>query len=264
MIYLALLWGALFVFQDHLLYLPTPQPLAAVLAEARREGLEPWPTAADYRGLLRQPAGPARGTVVLFHGNAGQAGDRGFYADALSRQGLRVVLAEYPAYGPRPGSLGETALVADAADTVARLAAQFPGPLLLAGESLGAGVAAAVAARAPDQVSALLLITPWDKLKHVAQHHYPWAPVSLVLRDRYDSVANLARFDRPVAVVLAERDSIVPSRFGQALYAALPGPKRLWTRPGADHNDWMERLDDDFWPEVTTFLLPPRAIGRPG
>lgn len=264
MIYLALLWGAIFLFQDHLLYLPSPIPLEAVLAEARREGLDPWPAANDYRGLLREPAGPARGTVVLFHGNAGHAGDRGWYAESLTRQGLRVVLAEYPAYGPRPGSLGETALVTDAAATVARLGKQFPGPLVLAGESLGAGVAAAVAAQSPQGISALLLITPWDKLKHVAQHHYPWAPVGLVLRDRYDSVANLARFDGPVAVVLAEQDSIVPARFGQALFAALPGPKRLWTQPGADHNNWMERLDANWWQEITAFLLPAPAIARQG
>lgn len=260
-IYLALIWGAIFLFQDRLLYLPTPAPLAEVVAEARREGLSPWPASGDYRGLLREPAAPARGTLVLFHGNAGHAGHRGWYAEAFSRLGLRVLLAEYPAYGPRPGSLGETALVTDAADTVARLAREYPGPLVLAGESLGAGVAAAVAAQAPAEVSALLLITPWDRLKHVAQHHYPWAPVGLVLRDSYDSVANLKRFGGPVAVVIAEQDSIVPAHFGRALFAALPGPKRLWTQPGADHNDWMERIDAAFWPDVAAFLLaaPPSA-----
>lgn len=263
-LYLALLWGALFLFQDRLLYLPTSLPLDQVLSEARREGLAPWPAASDYRGLLREPAGAARGTVVVFHGNAGHAGDRGWYAESLTKLGLRVVLAEYPAYGPRPGSLGEAALVADAAATVARLGEQFPGPLVLAGESLGAGVAAAVAAQAPGGISALLLITPWDQLKHIAQHHYPWAPVGLVLRDRYDSVANLARFGGPVAVVLAERDSIVPATYGRALHAALPGPKRLWVQPGADHNDWMERLDANWWQEVTAFLLPPPAIERQG
>ncbi|MGB5011833.1 MAG: alpha/beta fold hydrolase, partial [Candidatus Dechloromonas phosphoritropha] len=152
------------MFQDHLLYFPTSAPLAEVVAEARRGGLEPWPDANDFRGLLREPRAAARGTLVFFHGNAGHAGHRGWVAEALANAGLRVILAEYPGYGPRPGQPGEAALVRDAAETLARVREQFPGPLLVGGESLGAGVAAAVAANSPGEISGLLLITPWDSL----------------------------------------------------------------------------------------------------
>lgn len=251
---LALIWGGLFMFQDHLLYFPDNAPLAEVVAEARRDGLEPWPDASDFRGLLREPRTAARGTLVFFHGNAGHAGHRGWVAEALADAGLRVILAEYPGYGPRPGQPAEVVLVRDAAETLARVREQFPGPVLVAGESLGAGVAAAVAEKYPGELSGLLLITPWDSLKQVAHHHYPWAPVDLLLRDRYDSVANLAGFRGPVAVVIAARDSIVPASLGQALFASLPGPKRLWTIP-ADHNDWMMRVDGKWWAAVTAFLL---------
>lgn len=79
---------------------------------------------------------------------------------SAANAGLRVILAEYPGYGPRPGQPGEAALVRDAAETLARVREQFPGPLLVAGESLGAGVAAAVAKNSPDDLSGLLLITP--------------------------------------------------------------------------------------------------------
>ena len=51
------------------------------------------------------------------------------------------------------------------------------------------------------QVTAgLVLITPWDRLGHVASHHYPWLPVRWLLRDKYDTAARLASFDRPVMV----------------------------------------------------------------
>jgi len=252
---LALIWGGLFLFQDHLLYFPASAPLAEVVAEARRDGLEPWPEANDFRGLLREPRMAARGTLVFFHGNAGHAGHRGWVAEALADVGLRVILAEYPGYGPRPGQPGEAALVRDAAETLARVRARFPGPLLVGGESLGAGIAAAVAANSPGDIAGLLLATPWDSLKRVAQHHYPWAPIDLLLRDRYDNIANLADFRGPVAVVIAAQDSIVPAPFGQALFASLPGPKRLWTIPAADHNDWMMRVDGTWWASVTSFLL---------
>lgn len=255
-LYALLIFGGLALFQDDYLYFPDKAPLERVLADAQRDGLAPWPAADDYRGLRREPAGPARATIVLFHGNAGHAGHRAWYADELGRLGLRVILAEYPGYGPRDGKPSERTLVADAVETLAHVRRQYPGPLIVAGESLGAAVAAAASAQAPEGVAALLLMTPWDKLESVARHHYPWVPVALLLRDRYDSLSNLAAFKGRVAVVIAEHDSIVPPEFGRALFEAAPETKRLWTIPGADHNDWWSRVDAAWWRRsVVTFLL---------
>lgn len=250
---LLLLAGCVALYQDRLIYFPENQPLATTIADARENRLCPWPDEGDYRGLLRQPVGPVRGTVVLFHGNAGHAGHRAWYADELGRLGLRVILAEYPAYGARAGQLGETALVADAVETLALAGRQFPGPLLLAGESLGAGVAAAVATSA--DVTAVLLITPWDSIENVARHHYPWLPVGWLLRDRYDSVTNLSAYNGRVAVVVAERDSIVPAKLGRRLFESVSQPKRLWIVPAADHNDWMGPVDSAWWQSVVGFLV---------
>ena len=249
----AIFVGWLTMFQDSLLYFPERVALSTVVDEASHEGLAPWPDAGDYRGLLAEPKGSARGTLLLFHGNAGHAGHRGWYVDRLSRLGVRVILAEYPGYGPRDGEVGEASLVPDARETLALVRRQFPGPLILAGESLGAGVAAAAAKDA--DVDALLLITPWDSLKNVAGHHYPWLPVGWLLRDRYDSAGNLAAFRGRVAVVVAEQDSIVPAKYGRALFANLPEPKRLWTIPGAEHNDWWSRVDDAWWESAVGFLI---------
>lgn len=248
--------GSLYLFQDDLIYFPDNPPRARLLADAQRDELSPWPSANDYRGLLRQADGPVRATLLLFHGNAGHAGHRVGYADELSRLGLRVILAEYPAYGSRPGQPGEATLVADAAATVALVRAQFAGPLLLAGESLGAGVAAAVAGS--PGITAVFLITPWDRIENVARHHYPWLPVGWLLRDRYDSVVNLTGYRGRVAVVVAEHDRIVPSRLGLDLFANLAEPKRLWIIPGADHNDGMRRVDATWWRAIVDFLLVDR------
>ncbi len=82
---------------------------------------------------------------------------------------MRVILVEYPGYGPREGALGETSLVADAAEVMGMAHRQYGAPLLVIGESLGAGVAAAASARQRDKTSGLLLITPWDTLAHIAE-----------------------------------------------------------------------------------------------
>lgn len=239
------------MFQDRLLYYPDQ----ATVAELAGDGLHAWPSPRDFRALLAEPAGTVRATAIVFHGNAGHAGHRRFYAAALTRLGLRVILAEYPGYGPRDGKLGEQSLVADAEQTIALAHERYTGPLLVIGESLGAGVAAAAAARQRGRIAGLWLITPWDRLASVAAHHYPWLPVGALLRDRYDSAAHLAAVGRPVLVTLAEQDSIVPARFGRALYDALSAPRRLTVIEGAEHNDWIGRVDEAWWREAIAFLL---------
>ncbi len=248
------LLGGPALMQDRLLYFPA----RVSVAQASAGGLDPWPSAQDFRGLLAPAPAAPRGTAIVFHGNAGHAGQRGHLAAALAGTGLRVILAEYPGYGPRDGALGEASLVADAADSIALARQQFGPPLLVVGESLGAGVAAAAAAaQQRDAVAGLMLITPWDRLEHVASFHYPWLPVKWLLRDQYDSAAHLAHFGRPVVVAVAEHDDIVPPQFGDALYRALPEP-RLWLPlPGAGHNDWPGRVDAAWWRQAVDFLLAP-------
>ncbi len=98
-----ILLAAIFLLQDRLLYMPAK----AGVEHMASGGLRAWPTAQDFRGLVAEPAGAVRGTAIAFHGNAGHAGHRIFFAAALTltRLGWRVILAEYPGYGPRGGLL---------------------------------------------------------------------------------------------------------------------------------------------------------------
>lgn len=240
------------LLQHRLLYFPA----RASVAQMAAGGLVPWPSATDFRGLLAErTARPPRATVIVFHGNAGHAGHRSGYAGTLVPLGFRVILAEYPGYGPRSGGLGESSLVGDATRTIDAARHQFGPPVLVIGESLGSGVAAAAAGQRRDHVAGLLLLTPWDRLAGVAAHHYPLLPVRWLLRDRYDSSAALAEFGRPVVIAVAEDDAVVPARFGFALHQALGGPKRLESIAGAAHNDWMTRVDSAWWRRTTDFLL---------
>lgn len=256
-IYAAVIVASMYFLQDRLLYHPGGESLPEVMRLAQARQLAPWPDAIAYRAWLAEPAGPARGTVVVFHGNAGLALHRSYYADALTRRGLRVLLAEYPGYGARPGRVGEASLTADGALTLRRAHAAFGEPLYLFGESLGAGVAAAVAAARPVPVAGVALITPWATLPDLAQSIYWFLPARWLVRDRYDNVANLAAFGGPVAVVIAERDEIVPAAHGARLYDAIGTPKRRWVLAGAGHNDWPVQPEAPWWDEVLAFLGAP-------
>jgi len=254
------------LFQHRLLYFPT----RASVGDLTGGDLSAWPEPQDFRGLKAEPrqgAGPPlQGTAVVFHGNAGHAGHRAYYASSLTALGLRVILAEYPGYGPREGKIGEASFVADAEDTIALAHRHHGEPLLVIGESLGAAVAAAAAGRHPDKIAALMLITPWDRLESVGAHHSPWLPVRWLLNDRYDSVESLKSFSGPVLVMLAEHDAIVPARFGRTLFDGLAQPRALRVVPDAGHNDWIGRVDAAWWTEAITWLLAARmetAGGNP-
>jgi pimeloyl-ACP methyl ester carboxylesterase len=215
-----------------------------------------WPHGQDgYRGFVSTiPVSSVKGTIIVFHGNAGTAADRDYYVNDLPALGYRVILAEYPGYGARKGKLGEASFVNDAKETVKLAREQFGKPVYLLGESLGCAVAASLVKQTPDQISGLILITPWNTLLAVAKEKFPWLPVSLFLHDKYDSNQNLKSFQGTIAVIGAERDDIVPIHHAQALYESLPGKKKMWTIKGAGHNDWVDLVDRSKWKEITEFV----------
>jgi alpha-beta hydrolase superfamily lysophospholipase len=200
--------------------------------------------------------------VVVFHGNAGGARDRVYYGLALEARGYRVVLAEYPGYGGRGGELSEDSFIRDGRETARQALAAFGGPLLVWGESLGAAVAAGVAADPTLPVAGVALITPWDRLSNLAQSLYWYLPARWLLRDRYDNIAHLEQYRGKVAVLVAERDEIIPARHSQRLYDALREPKRRWIFAGAGHNSWPVDPRASWWDEALEWLaaeipLPP-------
>jgi dienelactone hydrolase len=249
-----------FVFQGSLLYYPPRMSDAEAASLARAAKLQPW-RRESLRGYVRAPAAAARATVVVFHGNAGAAVHRDAFSDALVPLGFRVVLAEYPGFAGKPGEVGEAALVADAVMTLEAVRAEFSGPVIGWGESLGAGVLGAALAVNPGLVDGLVLLTPWDALAEVAAHHYPWLPVRPMLRDSYDSVANLRGFAGPQVVLLAAEDRVIPPRFGRRLFESLAGQKTLRVFPAADHNSWPFDPAEPWWDEVMRAALPKGAPG---
>ena len=246
---------ALFVFQRRLLYHPNTYSSDVVAKQSVGEDFRPWPALADYRGLLTDPHDAAvRGTILHLHGNAGSALDWTEFRQFTSPLGYRLILLEYPGFGARPGSPSEATLVADAARSVELARAQFGGPLFLFGESLGSGVASATVAIAGKHLDGVLLATPWDNLPHVAQATFWFLPVKWLVRDRFDSVRNLADYPGPLAVIPAGQDELIPAACTQNLYVSLTGRKQLWPLRHATHNTWQDFTNPEWWRSVTRFL----------
>jgi pimeloyl-ACP methyl ester carboxylesterase len=243
--------------QRNMLYYPsTDLPSQASLTSYN---IQFWPSGSNgYRGFVSAvQTSKIKGTIIVFHGNAGTAADRAYYVEALTPLGYRVILAEYPGYGGRKGELREETFVRDAKETLRLASEQYKSPIFLLGESLGCGVAAAAAKDSPVKIDGVILITPWDTLLSVAKEHFPWLPVRLFLKDKYDTIANLKEFQGRIAIVGAERDDIVPVQHAQTLFKSLsgaPGFHKMFTIRGAGHNDWPDMVGPAWWKEIAEFI----------
>ncbi len=247
--------------QRNLIYYPAPRTEGESLATAKSFGLLPW---RDSGGAVRGWIKPARGAVtqrwLVFHGNAGSALERDEFAAGLQHAapGREIVLVEYPGYDCRGGRPDEAAIEADADAAVAEFAAR-PEPLYLLGESLGGAVAVLAAARAPEKVRGLVLVTPLPDLAAVGAHHYPWLPVRLLLKDRFPAARAAAGLKAPAFFVLAGCDQTIPSALGERYFSGYPGAKAIWREPKADHNDIAGGPEAAWWPEAEKFFAAPAS-----
>ena len=242
-----------FIFQRKLLYLPNAFQWSD--EQALGKGLHYWPSVGNYRGFIAyQELTPTKGTVIVFHGNAGAAHHRDFYVKALSSHGLRVILAEYPGYGGRGGQPSEGVLVEDALETIRQAYRMYGEPLYLWGESLGGGVISSAVSKTEIPLKGIILFLPWDSLPNLAQTHYWYFPARWLVLDKYNNINNLRQFKGNIAVILAEDDEVIPVQHGKKLYDSLTVKKKLWLFENARHNEMPVEAELRRWKEVVDFI----------
>ena len=243
--------------QRQLIYFPDKAQADELSGLASRMGLQAWRDNAGEAIGWRTPGDPsARYRMLVFHGNAGYALNRGYFVTGLRALGNQwdVFLFEYPGYGAREGTPSEASFQAAATQALEALLAADSRPVFITGESLGSGVASFLASKFPDDVAGLLLVTPFSSLVDVAAHHYPFLPVRTLLTERYDSREALAHYGGPVAFLLAGRDEVVTRELGQQLYDSYSGPKWLYIEEYAGHNTLPYSPGARWWDEVSDFL----------
>ena len=181
-------------------------------------------------------------TLILgFGGNGWNAQDVAEYLHELYPN-AEVVAFHYRGYKPSTGSPSAEALIADAPLVYDRASERLkPSRTIAVGFSIGTGVAAQLASSR--KLDGLILVTPFDSLKAVAQSMYPWLPIGAFFQHEIDAAGPLAKAKVPVAILEAQRDELVPHERTEALRRRLPNLKFDRTIPRAGHNDIYARSD---------------------
>jgi len=242
--------------QRSLLYFPSHTYVTPRAAMANPALMELPVTTADGVALKGWYA-PAAGktlTLVYFHGNGDDLESSAPVARIYIRAGYGILLAEYRGYSGLPGTPTEAGLYDDARTYLRALIAAGVDPhgIVLFGRSLGTGVAAQMATEFP--VGGLILLSPYRSIPDVAADHFPFLPVRLLMKDRFETVRKIGSIKVPMLVANGGRDEVIPPTQGREIYALANEPKEFFFAPTAGHNDmfdfgfgaaslkWLDRL----------------------
>jgi fermentation-respiration switch protein FrsA (DUF1100 family) len=248
-----LVLGLLVLFEEKLIFYPSRYPAGdwtphGIAAE------DAWFEAADGTKLHGWfvPHTQPKAVVLVAHGNGGNITHRTDLLRALHRMQTSSMIFDYRGYGRSSGSPTGTGILEDARAARAWLA-QRAGVaaenLVMFGESLGGAVAVRLASEGGAR--GLVVESSFCSLATVGAHHYPWAPIRLLLRTSLEPATWIRDYHGPLLQCHGDADRIVPFECGRRLFEAAHDPKEFVTLPGADHNDGM---NDRFLGALAAFL----------
>ena len=253
--------GYMYGRQDSLIYpagtvavKPLPAPGAAGLADFRDVTLDT-PDGQHLKAWWHPPQ-PGHGAVLYLHGNAGNIADpwRAERLRDLDEAGLGVLGLEYRGFGGSTGHPSEPGLITDAKTAYDYAAAQAPGArIALFGDSLGTGVAIALATQRP--VAGLVLDSPLASAMRLAHSAYPWLPTSFLLRDTWDSEGRIKQVKAPILIAHCDADRRIPLAEGRHLFDAANEPKEFVELAGCGHvQTWIEPVKSKVLTDFGTWL----------
>jgi uncharacterized protein len=204
----------------------------------------------DGASLTVWHAPPAGGLPVFlyFHGNAGNLSHRASRFRQIVASGFGLLAVSYRGYPGSGGQPTELDLVGDGLMLFDWLAARNE-TIVVYGESLGTGIAAAVASER--QAAALVLESPYTAAVDIAAKQYPWVPVGLLMKDQFRTRERIGDIEEPLLVIHGSDDETIPVDHGRRLYELANPPKRLVIVEGAGHGDLWRR---GIWQMVLDFL----------
>ena len=227
----------LYAYQPRMVYFP----IREISATPRHIGLAYESVTFEAKDGIKLsgwfiPADVSRGTVLFFHGNAGNISHRLDSIAIFHKLGLSVFIFDYRGYGESQGQPSEEGMYLDAEaawDYLVEDKALDPGQIILFGRSLGGAVAAWLAERRSPR--ACILESVFTSAPDMAAELLPLFPARFLCRYNYDTKAAVSNRNCPLLIVHSSQDDIIPFSHGQKLFEAAREPKSFLEIDG-DHN----------------------------
>ncbi len=228
----------LYFLQEKLIFLPERLP-----ADYRYTFEVPFeefyidrPDGATLNALHFKKEDPT-GVILYFHGNAGNLARWGEVVQDLVNLNYDVVVMDYRTYGKSKGKLSEKALLEDAQAFYEYLVRSYQAKdIVLYGRSLGTAMASYVASQ--NQVSLLILETPFYSLLDVAKGRFPILPIENFIKYPFRNHEFLRHTNTRTVIFHGDQDEVVPIASSLKLLRSLDGkPVEFIEIEGGEHNN---------------------------
>ena len=181
---------------------------------------------------------PGKEKALLYWGGNGEAVAGGAATFEKELPDYSTYLVDYRGYGRSTGIPTEAGILSDALALYDHIRAKHQS-ISLFGRSLGTGVACYVASQR--EAEKLILITPYDSIESIARDRYPIFPLSLMIKDKYDSLSRVPRIKAKTIILIAENDTMIPKRHAYHLAEQFPKDQvTVYEIHGCHHNNIAE------------------------
>ena len=190
-------------------------------------------------------------TILIFHGNAGNLFNRVYKLNELNKLDVNILLISWRGFSGNKGKPTEKNLYRDADEAVKWLNNQgvISKNIILYGESLGTGVATELGTS--NAFGGIILESPFTSIANAAKIYYPYLPVSIILKDRYDSIGKIKNINTPIFIMHGKMDNIVPQQMGLELFEKANNPKYSYFPEDDDH---MMNYNKQLLNEIKLFI----------
>lgn len=201
-----------------------------------------------------------RGTVLFFHGNAGNISHRLESLRIFNHLGLSTLIIDYRGYGQSEGKISEQGIYLDARAAWKYLTENQginPQRIIVFGRSLGGAVAANLAAKY--RPAGLILESVFTSVPDMAASMYPVFPVRPLCRFQFNARQSLQGVTAPVLIVHSPDDEIIPYANGRKLFASANEPKTFLELRGG-HNDGFVATGPAYYEGLNDFISAGLAV----
>ena len=164
-------------------------------------------------------------TLVYFHGNAGSLENRIHKLNHFQDMNINFLIIAWRGFNGNKGKPSERGLYVDGKSAIDWLIKKGVDEknLILYGESLGTGVATHLAQN--KNYAGVILETPFTSMIDAAKNFYPYIPVNLLLKDKFENYKKVKNINSPILIMHGEVDQIVPFSMGKKIYELANNPK---------------------------------------